>query len=234
MKRIVSGIMPILLILGALTIAFNVPPMKADADPLISGNVRDTVGNPVPDVLIVAQDVTTEEDVASAISNATGAYSMTVPQGTYNLIVTPPPESGFAPTTISNIEITQDCVIDIVLVSVEELVNVSGVILDRDGNPVPNQWVYIGRSAVTDENGRFSINVPVGEYVIELCNWWSYAQNVPLYYHLYGKSTIKITEDASFTIVLQNRYISGKTINSEQNPISGVSINVQGYTDFGD
>ena len=109
----------------------------------ISGTVRDKQGNPIANVLIVAQDVSTEIEVASTTSDDTGSYALFVPPGTYNLMVTPPPESEFAPTTISNIVITQDSVIDIVLVRIEEVVTLSGVILDRDGNPIPNQYVYV-------------------------------------------------------------------------------------------
>jgi PKD repeat protein len=209
----------------------------------ISGAVRDKLGNPIPNVLIVAQDALTEIEVASATSNATGAYAMTVPSGTYNLIVTPPPESEFAPTTISNIEITQDSVIDIVLVRIEEVVTLSGVILDRDGNPIPNQYVYvfsgdISRSTLTDNQGLFSMQVPVGSYSIRIEGhyWWSGSEpvpSVPTDYWLYGKSTINITQDTYLTITLQNRFLSGK-VDCEGRPVANTGIHVSGYTDFGD
>jgi hypothetical protein len=224
-----------LLFIGMLTLAFNLSFVKAIADPMISGIVRDKLGNPIPNVLIVAQDAVTEIDVASATSNTTGTYSMTVPSGTYNLIVTPPPESGFAPTTISNIEVTTDSVIDIVLVPAET-VTFSGKLVDRDSNPIPNQRVILSSAAVhekedmTDDEGFFSIQVPLDTYSLTLYAG-GHALNVPSWFWL-GKG-INLTQDTFVTFTLQNRYLSGKVVDPYGNPVSNVSIVVEwGSTAF--
>jgi len=243
MKKTVSVIMLALLILSMLTLAFNPSFVKAVADPVISGTVRDKLGNPIPNVLIVAQDALTEIDVASATSNATGAYIMTVPPSTYNLIVTPPPESEFGSTTITNIEVTTDTLIDIVLVPIVPTVTFSGEVLDRDGNPVPNQNVGVyspdvgrGWGATTNDQGLFSMQVPIGNYSLGISYyyWYEYyVPNVPPYYYLSRKTAINITEDTFMTFTLQNRYLTGK-VDMEGKPIPNVSIYVSGYTDFGD
>lgn len=202
----------------------------------ITGTVRDKQGNPIPNVLIVAQDATTEIEVASDTSNATGGYAMSVPPSTYNLIVTPPPESGFGSTTVSNVEVTADVVIDIVLVPAEP-VTFGGVVVNRDGNPVPNQYLELYSSAIgskyvyTDEQGLFSMNVPTGIYTLYMYGGQG-APNVPYSYYLY-RYDLNFTEDTFMTITLQTRYLTGK-VDIEGNPVANVAISARGYSTFGD
>ncbi|MEM1564180.1 MAG: PKD domain-containing protein, partial [Candidatus Bathyarchaeia archaeon] len=201
----------------------------------ITGRTVDMENNTVSDVSIYISGYTDFGDFYGwfeswTSSDEEGMFNVAVfISPNVNLMAHPP--DPYAEYT-TNIDATEDTSINIIL---QELVfvTVSGFVLDRDGNPVPNQWVYIGRSAVTDENGRFSINVPVGEYVIEIYNWWSYAQNVPTYYHLYGKSTIKITENTFLNITLENRYITGK-VDCEGRPVANTDVDISGYADFGD
>jgi PKD repeat protein len=235
-KKTASAIMLTLLLTSMLTLAFNTSFVKAVADPIVSGTVRDKLGNPIPDVLIVAQDATTEIDVASTTSSATGAYAVSVPPDTYNFIVRPPPESGFVNTTISNIEVTTDVVMDIVLVPAET-VNFTGELLDRDGNPVPNQLVILDspavheKSVLTDAQGLFSIQVPPDYYSLRF--YGGYAPNVPSWSSI-GKG-INITQDTFLTFTLQNRYLSGKVVDPNGNPVDNVSIAIEwGNTAFDD
>jgi len=233
MKKTVSMILLILLLTSTLTLAFNPSFVKAGTDPIITGVVRDKLGNPIPNVLIVAQDVSTELDVASATSNATGAYAMSVPPSMYNLIVTPPPESGFAPTTISNVEVTEDTVMDIVLVPAETVV-FSGLVVDRDGNPVSSISVYLYSGdiwiyASTNETGLFSMFVSPGSYNLRIYGGFGLAIA-----DLYKSSPLNLTENTFITIALQNRYLSGKVIGPEGNSIPDVSIFIRGSTSFDD
>jgi len=237
MKKTVAEIMVTLLLISMFTLAFNLPFVKAVADPVISGTVRDKLGNPISNVLIVAQDASTEINVASATSNATGAYIMTVPPSTYNLIVTPPPESGFAPTTISNIEITKDTAIDIVLVPAETFI-FSGQVVDRDGNPISNVYISvysaaISKSTYTDEQGLFSLQVPPDLYSLQLSGWY-YAPNLYESFWLYKSTSLNITDDTFMSFTLQNRYLAGKVIDPYGNPVANVSIEVSGWTYFDD
>lgn len=237
-KKTASAIMLTLLLTSMLTLAFSTSFVKAVTDPIISGLVRDKAGNPIPNVLIVARDVSTEIDVASATSIATGAYTMSVPLGTYNLIITPPPESGFSPTTISNIEVTKDTIIDIVLVPAETF-TFSGLVVDRDGNPVSNVNVYvysaaISKSSSTNEQGFYSMQIPPDSYSLSLYNYWSYIPNVPQYFSLYKTTTLNITQDTEVTFTLQNRYFSGKVVDPYGNPVADVSIYVNSGCSFDD
>jgi len=238
MKRnAASGILLTLLITGMLTLPIAIPSVKAIEDPTVSGSVRDKSGNPISNVLIEAQDTSTGTKVASTTSDTIGRYSMSVPQDTYNLIVTPPLESGFANTTIPNVEITMDTVIDIVLVPAQ-IVVFSGQVVDRDSIAVPkvSVSVYDGVSAgnSTNSEGFFSMRVPVGSYSLSMSHWTyeSNTTNVPRSFSLWRYYRLNMTEDTFMTFRLQNRYISGKVLDPNGSSVANVSISASGSTYF--
>ena len=242
LKRAFSFLMITLFLISTVTVAFNIQATARAIGPLptysLSGTVRDKLGNPAPNVLIVAQDALTEVEVASVTSDSAGAYAMSVPPSTYNLIITPPPESGFANTAISNIEVTADIIMDIVLVPAES-VTFGGEVVDRDGNPVPNQQVALYSSAIgnkyvfTDAQGLFSLNVPTGIYQLEMYGGNS-APNVPYSYCLVRYS-LNFTEDTFMTITLPTRYLTGTVVDPDGNPVADVSVSARSeWVTFGD
>jgi len=199
----------------------------------ISGTVRDKLGNAIPNVLVVAQDVFSEIDISLATSNNTGKYTMWVSPSTYNLIITPPAESGFAATVISNVEVTADVAIDIVLVPAETI-TFGGKVVDRDGNPVSSISVYLYSGdiwvyASTNETGRFSMFVSPGSYNLQL--YGGFGLDIA---SLYKSSPLNLTEDTFITMTLQNRYLSGKVVDPEGKPVPNVSIFIRGSTSFDD
>jgi hypothetical protein len=168
-----SRIMIFLLLVSVLTVVLTVQPVLGLTWTL-NGHVRDEAGTPVSDVSIIAQDIMTLDEVAEAFSEADGFYSMMVPTGTYNLIVTPPIQSGLAPTTISEVPVTTDTLVDIYLVP-SEVISFSGYILDRHGDPIPYQAVQLYQwesglyySASTAEDGLFTMNILPGDYELQL------------------------------------------------------------------
>src|SRR5439155_23946901 len=65
---------------------------------VVGGRVTDADSTPIPDVEVAfVVDATV---VASDVTDAEGAYGVTVAPGTYDLRVSPPPASGFVPQTI--------------------------------------------------------------------------------------------------------------------------------------
>jgi hypothetical protein len=81
----------------------------------------------------------------------------------------------------------------------------------------------------TDDQGLFSIQVPPDYYGLVLYAG-GYAPNVPSWFWL-GKG-INLTQDTFVTFTLQNRYLSGKVVDPNGNPVSSVSIDVWGDTTF--
>lgn len=240
MKKItVSGIIIVLILISMLTSPLGTSLVKAVGDPIISGIVQDKLQKPIPDVLVVAQDVSTMIEIASATSNASGEYAMSVPQGTYNLIVQPPPDSGFASTTIPDIEVIIDIEINIVLVHADT-VDLSGEVVDRDGNPVPNVNVRVESPAIgtryntTNDQGLFSMRLPPDSYYLYLQSAWPYPQNAPRDFWLYKDTRLNLTQNTSVTFTLQTRYVSGKVVDPDGNSAANVSIRASGYTNFDD
>ena len=240
LKRAFSFLMITLFLISTVTVAFNIQAAARAIGPLptysLSGTVRDKLGNPVPNVLIVAQDALTEVEVASVTSDSAGAYAMSVPPSTYNLIITPPPESGFASTAISNIEVTADIIMDIVLVPAET-VSFSGVVLDRDGSPFAGVSVYVysgvvSKSVLTDENGAFSMQVPPGHYGLGLSR--GYYESKYEYFYLEKYGGIDIAEGTVFSCTIENRLLSGKVQDPNGGSVAGVYVYAEGWNYDGD
>jgi len=233
LKRPLCGIVALLVL--CVSNAFGLFCAVAVENPTVSGLVRDKLGTPISDVLIVAQDALTEIEVASTTTNVTGEYALCVPVGTYNFLVTPPPESGFANTTISDVEVTADVVMEIVLVPADTI-TFSGVVVDRDNTPVPNTEIEVSSAAInkfdyTDENGSFSMRLPPDFYNIRLYRSWPHIPNVPNTFYL-GSTALNLTEDTSMNFTLENRYLSGKVVDPYGSPVANVTIYTEGYTTF--
>ena len=105
--------------------------------------------------------------VATTTSDAQGSYSMSVPEGTWDIVFTP--ASPFLPVTKSNFSVISDRTLDVVLVQ-EGVSTLSGRIVDHTGTPIigvstnvynPSLGQFI---ATTGPDGRFSIYARNGSY----------------------------------------------------------------------
>ncbi|MFX0126030.1 MAG: PKD domain-containing protein [Candidatus Hodarchaeota archaeon] len=169
---------------------------------------------------------------------------MDVPTSTYNLIVTPPIQSGLAPKTIPEVEVTEDRLIDIYLVP-SQVISFSGYMLDRSEEAIPYQSVQLypwagGSSyqAKTDGNGFFSVNILPGDYELQLSGG-DYAGMFPglpvpnsfgLFF--YDLSPLSLTEDTTMTFILQERYLSGTVVDPLGNGVPDVQITMHGNAAF--
>src|SRR5688572_1803814 len=90
----------------------------------VSGTVRDNANTPFVSALVEALDPLTTGVVASTMTNASGAYSLTVAAGTYNMRATPPAGSSFAPATLLGQTISADTTINFVLVPTQTAITV--------------------------------------------------------------------------------------------------------------
>ena len=219
---------------AAVTAASGIFP-QVGPDPVISGIARDDGGTAVSSVVVVAEDAATHAEVASDTSDGTGFYSLAVPAGTYDVKATPP--SG-GTVTYAGIAAAADVALDILFVPTE-LVTFSGRLLDRDGDPVPNQSVYLkqdpfGKTGTSDDSGNFSIMVPPGEYSLEVISGlFIVPPNVPSSYQLTASGTINLTGDTSMDITLNEVYLTGRVQSSTGTPVPDVQLFVSGSTSFG-
>src|SRR5580658_1497419 len=91
----------IILLLGKFTVH------SAFADSFtLSGQVKDSSGNSITGATVTINDSTT--------TDGSGNYSLTIPQGTYNVQVTPPSGSNYTPSVAMDENISSNTVINFI------------------------------------------------------------------------------------------------------------------------
>ncbi len=106
----------------------------------LSGTVTDSNQAAIASVVIEVIDPATQQVVVSTTTNPFGDYTISlVAEATYTVKVTPPVESGFAVATIPDVTVSGSTILDIVMVLLPPpSVTFSGLVQDRDLNPLPN------------------------------------------------------------------------------------------------
>jgi hypothetical protein len=86
-----------------------------DSGMVVSGTVTSHDNNPMPDVNIWVVESSTQEDVFTPgnVTDADGFYSITVKPDTYDLTFDPDPIYGYPDSTISDVDISTDTIIDV-------------------------------------------------------------------------------------------------------------------------
>lgn len=143
------------------------------AAPVASGSVYGLVTNassaPLAAVAIEALDPNTGSGVASTVTAGDGSYTLDLPDGTYNVLVTPPTGSGYTSQTIKGVAVNGATEENITLVAANvstlsgkvtdsngnDLVGMTVGLIDQNGNPT----IY---STTTAANGDYSLAVPDG------------------------------------------------------------------------
>ena len=88
--------------------------MAAGSGP-VTGTVSNASGVVVGNVVITAQSGTTV--LATGTSDSSGSFTLAVPDGTYDLVLTPPPGSGYQETRFNTVAVTSATPVSFVLVS---------------------------------------------------------------------------------------------------------------------
>jgi hypothetical protein len=114
----------------------------AAAQSVLSGTVYGN-GSPLTNTLVEALTDGTTVVVGSSASGANGTYSISLPNATYDLRVTPPQGSGFTAETIQNVVLSADRTFDVLLVSAASSIAVSGTVTGYLGAAVPNVNVSV-------------------------------------------------------------------------------------------
>ena len=82
----------------------------------VEGTVRDSANAAIADTLVEFRDSSSNALVDSDTTAPDGSYAVSVDDGTYDIVVTPPEGSIFLPQTFSDQLISADTTFDIVLV----------------------------------------------------------------------------------------------------------------------
>jgi protocatechuate 3,4-dioxygenase beta subunit len=210
----------------------------------LSGTVN-RKGAPLPDAKVSVYNTTDHHEDGSDSTDSSGNYSITVDNGTYNLLIAPPLASGLANSPVSgvlinNADITQDFVL------VQPANYLSGVVSTGSGVGVSNVKVIIFEKStgtlvgeqITDGKGGYSIPVSHGVYNISIvggpemvydftvCGGYCFP-NVPSpqYFQIDDIARdITVTGNTLQNLVLPLVTVRGKTTDSNGVPVAGVKI----------
>jgi len=192
MKREILKIARVMFILGLL-LALVIPANAALAQDAatLSGTVRDQNGLAVADAEVEVANAATGQIVWSMLTDNDGYYILSVVPGTYDILVSPPPDSGLEPEMVYVQIITTDIILDFILVppitsdspSLPPLgegghnpVKVYGTVKDNQGNPFFEAEVQVINPAngqivvsdLTDIDGYYEMMVdPAGTYDVK-------------------------------------------------------------------
>ena len=98
--------------------------------------------DPLPNTVVTLTDSTTATQIGTDTTDASGLYSFTIDNGTYDLVVTPPTGSGFPESDVNDVvvldgDVTQNVVL------LQQFVTLSGYVYGSDGvTPAENVSVY--------------------------------------------------------------------------------------------
>ena len=149
-------------------------PAQAD---LLSGRVLDSAGQPLPACNLDVVDVVTGVDMALAgdTTDAAGQFTIDVPTGLYTVTVNPPPGSAhlvglvdgvavFGATNMGDVQLEPGAFLDGTILLPSGLPAV-GANLDVE---LADGEEYFPAEDTTDDNGTFSMVVPLGEVALQV------------------------------------------------------------------
>lgn len=86
-----------------------------DSGMVVSGTVTSHENNPMPDVMVIAVESSSQEEAFTPgnVTDVLGSYSITVKPSTYDLTFAPDPVYGFADSTLYDVDVFSDMVIDV-------------------------------------------------------------------------------------------------------------------------
>ena len=163
-----------MLIALALCASFAVGASAASAA-VITGTVDGEGQSPAG--LAEAQVAVTEPgsgtQVAATSTALDGTYRAEVPEGTYDVTVTPPFGDGLSSAREANEVVGAEAVLNFTLASSESSSSFSGVLRGEKGQPIAGAQIDLGNNSVgvgatTAANGSFSANVPAGTYALSV------------------------------------------------------------------
>jgi protocatechuate 3,4-dioxygenase beta subunit len=186
----------------------------------ISGKVLDWDGTP-----IAGASVSTKYGdpvSASAQTDATGAYALTVLAGTYHVSVY---KSGLPNLPEQTVTVPPSQVVNF---TYPARYTISGKVLDWDGTPIAGASVStkysdpVSASAQTDATGAYALTVLAGTYHVSV--YKSGLPNLP-------EQTVTVPPNQVVNFTYPARYtISGKVLDWDGMPIAGASVSTK-YSD---
>lgn len=209
-------------------------------DPSISGVVTTNNGSPVGGVVVNA--IQGAEVVATATTDASGAYSLYTADGTFTFEFLPP-TADFSSLRTLELEVPRDWPLDVVLTApTQGKVFLTGQMLLEGGTPLGNGNAYVCEVGArvcggnrTEADGYFSLAYPAG-----FTGKWSlqgtktFSSTSLLYTRISGGPVLAFNQDTYQEFVLPATTTSVVVTNQSGEPLAGVDVSLTVGQETGD
>ena len=192
----------------------------------LSGTVTSQAAAPIAGARIDVVDPSSDSIIATAFTDSEGRYALSIAAGTYDIMVTPAPGTGFQPVNLTNQVINEDTIINFILVPSEPqtLITFSGRVTDRFGNGI-NGISITGGGVV---NGSYSNQLPPGNYPLRFHVDEESGSNtrgsIPKFFTLTGP-TLNLNQDTVLDITIPGLDVQVHVQDPSGNPIANAVIN---------
>ncbi len=223
----------VLMGLGVMLLAFALMAVSASAAQAytVSGTVTaQATGSGIAEAAVTVTEATTGIEVASAITNFAGNYSLEVPAGTYDISFTPPVGSGFTSTEDRGEAVLANRTIDVELAPLSGSVTFSGVLFGEGGVRLPGVAIVLEASgsaasvARTASDGSFSVTVAPGTYSMVLEDGSLSVGNAAPGNFVFSTQPVTISGNLHEDLTLPVHMLTVRALEANGNPVSGVSI----------
>jgi hypothetical protein len=208
---------------------FSVQTVFADTVTL-SGSVKDSSGNAISGATINVNDANAD----STTTDSSGDYSIVIPNGEYDIQVTPPAGSEFSSAIALSQDLSSNTTLNFIL-SPAGTVILKGQVYGPQGNLLPNQKVSLIGSggnpvatSTTDANGNYSIQTSPGTYSkldinVSTGSGNAPSLNVPQYYDIYV-TNYTLTQSTLLDITIPAKKASVHVQDASNNAVSNVQL----------
>ena len=189
----------------------------------LSGTVKDNLANPFPGAKV-------QTTAGTTFTDSSGYYTLSIPPGTYDVNVVPPEGSGFGPAVAPGQVLTNDTILNFVLVPLG-VAALSGQLLDPDGNGIANEYINLAAWGTdnwimqrTDASGGYFFEVAAGDYKISIGAYGGISPNAPRYFYLYTTAPLSLTQSMTMNITLPEKRVSVHVQGPAGNPVANVGL----------
>jgi protocatechuate 3,4-dioxygenase beta subunit len=212
-------------ILLGIAFSFLIAKSAIAANYTLSGKVSDNSGNGISTATVMVNDT----NLDSTTTDTNGNYSLSIPEGTYDVQVTPYSGSGFSSAVALSQTISSDTTLNFILTNAGT-VTLSGHVYDRNGHPLAGQAVSLETTggltvarSTTDTNGNYSIQATSASYQIVVNGYNnSFSMNAPQSYNL--SKSYSLSKNTILDIVLPAKKINIHVQDSSANPVNNVGL----------
>lgn len=192
----------------------------------VRGTVTNESGSTLAGIYVSVWNQSTNTQVGSDRTGPSGAYSVSVPPGTYDVFASDAPPEVYEQAAAYSVQAAKGTTVTTDLTMSEKPPDgtLSGTVTDPDGNPVSGATVTAVDStyttfetATTNGQGRYSVAVPAGTYEVT-ASQSGYADGV--------ESDVNVTANTATSVSLQlarAAYVSG-TVTDANGPVQGVWV----------